>query len=124
MLLFLQLLPKPGKSVTKYVETSYNHSASRELEKLLTDSLGQYFTPDIRVYDSVKNSNLKYVSVILRLKKNDIEDDNSYRQLHEATTKLVYSKLPTETFTGRLQYVFHASGQFHGRSTPFGTAMK
>lgn len=124
MLLFLQLLPKPGMHATKYVEASYDQSASKELEKLLTDSLGQYFTPDIRVYDSVKNSNLKYVSVILRLKKNDIEDDNSYRRLHEATTKLVYSKLPAETFTGQLQYVFQATGQFHGRSTPFGTAMK
>lgn len=124
MLLFLQLLPKPGLYATKYVETSYNQSASKELEKLLTDSLGQYFTPDIRIYDSVRNSKLKYVSVILRLKKNYIEDDNSYQKLHRSTTEFIYSRLPVETFTGQLQYVFQASGQFNGRSTPFGTAMK
>lgn len=124
MLLLMQLIPKPRVITADRIETSYNQSASKELEKLLTDSLGEYFMPDIRIYDSVKNSKLKYVSVILRLKKNYIEDDNSYQKLHRSTTKLIYSMLPNETFTGQLQYVFQASGQFNGRSTEFGTTKR
>lgn len=124
LLLFMELMPKPAVPVKNHIETSYNPSASKELEKILTDSLGEYFTPDIRIYDSVKNSKLKYVSVILRLKKNYIEDDNNYNKLHRSTTNLVYSILPKETFTGRLQYIYQAAGQFNGRSTEFGTVMR
>lgn len=124
MLLLFQLLPKPGIAETGYVQTSYNQPASKEMEKLLTDSLGQYFTPDIRVYDTVKNSNLKYVSAILRLHKNYIEEDSSYQPLHAVTTNLIYSKFPKETCTGKLRYIFQQSGHFQGRNVPLGTAIK
>ena len=124
MLLLFQLLPKPGIAEPGNAETSYNQPASKEMEKLLTDSLGQYFKPDIRIYDTVKNSNLKYISAILRLNENYIEEDSSYRQLHAATTNLIYSKFPKETCTGKLKYIFQQSGHFQGRNVLFGTAVK
>lgn len=124
MLLLFQLLPKPAMAEPVYVEASYNKPASNEMEKILTDSLAQYFTPDIRVYDTVKNSKLKYVSAILRLSKNYIEEDSSYRQLHAATTRLIYSKFPKETFSGQLKYIFQQSGHFQGRNVPIGTEIK
>ena len=124
MLLLFQLLPKPGIAGSSYIETSYNQPASKEMEKILFDSLGQYFTPDIRVYDTVKNSKLKYVSAILRLSKNYIEEDSSYQQLHAATTRLIYSKFPKETCTGKLKYIFQQSGHFQGRNVPIGTEIK
>lgn len=124
MLLLFQLLPKPGIAGSSYIETSYNQPASKEMEKILSDSLGQYFTPDIRVYDTVKNSKLKYVSAILRLSKNYIEEDSSYQQLHAATTRLIYSKFPKETCTGKLKYIFQQSGHFQGRNVPIGTEIK
>ncbi len=124
LLLLFQLLPKPGMIEPDYVEISYNQPASKEMEKILTDSLGQYFTPDVRIYDTVKNSKLKYVSAILRLSKNYLEDDSSYRSLHAATTNLIYSKFPKETCTGKLKYIFQQSGHFQGRNVPLGTAIK
>lgn len=124
MLLLMQVLPKIEMSKTNYRETSYNQTESKELEKLLADSLGQYLTADIKIYDSIQGENLKYVSTILNLKENYIEDDNSYRQLNEAITNLIYSKFPKETFTGKLKYIYQASGQFRGRTISIGTYLK
>jgi len=121
IVLIMQLTPSVKMAKTNYSETSYNQTESKELEKLITDSLGQYLTPDIRVYDTVKNENLKYVSTILKLKENYIAEDNSYNQLHEMTTNLIYSKFPKETFTGQIKYIFQSGGQFQSRTTTIGT---
>ena len=120
----MQAMPKMEMSKTNYSETSYNQTESKELEKLLTDSLGQYLTADIRVYDTIKNENLKYISTILKLRRNFLEDDNSYGQLNDVTTSLIYSKFPKETFTGQLKFIYQASGQFQSRSTTIGTYIK
>ena len=124
ILLLMQALPKATMSKTNYSETSYNQSESKELEKLLTDSLGQYLAADIKIYDTVKGESLKYISTILKLKENYIANDNSYRQLNELTTNLIYSKFPKEAFTGQLKYIYQASGQFQGRTTTIGTQIK
>lgn len=120
----MQLTPSVTMSKTNYSETSYNQTESKELERIISDTLSQYLTPEIRVYDTVKNENLKYISTILRLKENYIADDNSYRQLHEITTNLIYSKFPKETFTGQIKYVYQSSGQFQSRATTIGTHVK
>ena len=124
MVLLMQLLPKIEPAKINYIESSYNPAASKELEKLLADSLGTYFTPDIRVYNQIKNEEIKYVSAIFRLNKNYIEDDASYGQLHAITTRLIYSRMPKESFIGQLQYIYKASGQFQGRTVLIGTHLK
>jgi len=121
ILLLMQLMPTMQMAKANYSETSYNQTESKELEKIITDSLGQYLTPDIRVYDTVKNQNLKYVSTILKLKENYIADENSYNQLHEIVTNLIYSKFPKESFTGQLKYFYKGDGQFQSRVTIIGT---
>jgi uncharacterized RDD family membrane protein YckC len=124
MLLLMQAMPKMEMPKTSYSETSYNQSESTNLEKLLTDSLGQYLTPDIKIYDTIKNSNLKYISTILKLKENYIEDDDTYRQLENKTEDLIYSKFQKETFTGQINYVFQTSGQFQSRAGQIGTNIR
>jgi uncharacterized RDD family membrane protein YckC len=122
--LLMSVMPSTTMAKTNYSETSYNATESKALEKVITDSLGQYLTPDIRVYDTVKNESLKYVSTILKLKENYISDDNSYSQLHNMTTNLIYSIMPKETFTGQIKYVYQSSGQFQSRATTIGTYIK
>lgn len=120
----MQLTPSMTMTKANYSETSYNQTESKELEQTITDSLGKYMVPDIRIYDTVRNENLKYVSVILKLKENYIADDNSYNQLHEMTTDLIYSVFPKETFTGQIKYAYQSSGQFQSRETTIGTYIK
>jgi Predicted membrane protein/domain len=124
ILLIVQLLPTIETAKTNYSETSYNETESKQLEQILTDSLGQYLTPDIRVYDTVRNQDLKYVSTILRLKENYIADDESYNQLHEMTIKLIYSRFPKETFTGQMKWIYHGNGQFQSRTIRIGTNIR
>lgn len=121
VVLVMQLTPKIEMTQPVYSETSYNQTESKDLEKLFTDSLGQSLTPDIRIYDSVQNENLKYISVILKLKANYLADDNNYNQLHAIATDLIYSKYPKETCTGQIKYIYQVTGQFQGKSTTFGT---
>lgn len=121
VVLVMQLTPKIEMTQPVYSETSYNQTESKDLEKLFTDSLGQSLTPDIRIYDSVQNENLKYISVILKLKANYLADDNNYNQLHAIATDLIYSKYPKETCTGQIKYIYRGTGQFQGKSTTFGT---
>ena len=124
IVLLMQLMPSTTMAKTNYSETSYNQNESKELEKIITDSLGKYMTPDIRIYDTVRNENLKYVSVIVNLKENYIADDNSYKQLHQMTTNLINSRFPKETFTGQIQYIYKSSGQFQSRATTIGTYLQ
>ena len=121
LILFSLLTPTLTITKTNYNETSYNPAESKGVEKLIVDSLGQYMIPDVRVYDTVKNENLKYVSVILKLKENYIADDNSYDELHTMTTEIIYSKFPKETFTGQIKYVYKGKGQFQVRTKTIGT---
>jgi uncharacterized RDD family membrane protein YckC len=118
--LLAQVLPTPEFDRTIYKKSSYNQAESKELEKLITDSLGEYVVPVIKIYDTVENSNLKYLSAIINLKENYLEGDNSYRQLHKMTTLLIYDRLPKETFTGRVKYIFRGHHQFQSRSTSIG----
>ena len=116
------MLSFEGQNVD-YSKTSYNQPASRELEKLLTDSLGKYLTPSVKIYDTIRNENVKYVSTILTLKENYLEDENTYDQLNSATNQLIYSKLPKETFTGQIKYIYQANGQMQARTIETGKTL-
>ena len=115
------LLPNVGTPRVNYSETSYNQNESTDLEKLLNDSLGQYASPDIKIYDSIKNQNLKYVSTILILKDNYFGDENGYSKLKEVATNLIYSKFPKESFTGELEFFYKTPGHSESRTTTIGT---
>jgi uncharacterized RDD family membrane protein YckC len=107
-----------------YSETSYNPSESRQLEKLLTDSLGQYLTPDIKIYDTTKVEKLKYILSILRLKENHIKDGYNFQKLNRETQKLIYSQWPHETFFGELIYFYKTSGQVESKQMRIGIDLK
>lgn len=120
VVLVMQLTPKREITQTNHIENSYNQAESKELENLFTDSLGQSLIPDIRVYDSVQNENLKYISAILKLKANYIADESNYNELHTIATNLIYSKYPKETFKGQIKYMYQEPGQFQSKSARIG----
>ncbi|MES2558167.1 MAG: RDD family protein [Bacteroidota bacterium] len=113
----MSLLEEPKKNYTK---DSFNQQSSTELEQLLTDTLGQYLTPSVKVYDKTENKNQKYISIILQLKENYLADEDTYEELNSLTTALIYSKYPKETFTGQLKYIFQTTGHMQSTSINLG----
>jgi hypothetical protein len=102
----------------KYTETSFNEQDSRVTEKLFSDSLGNYLTADIKVYDKVENEDLKYVSVIFTLKENYLADEESFGKLKSSTIPLLLTKFPEKTFVGQVQYVYQSGGNMQSRTLP------
>jgi uncharacterized RDD family membrane protein YckC len=121
ILLIPSLLPTVEFTKTNFSKTSYNEVESRALEQSINGPLGKNLTADIRIYDTVLNTDQKYISAIINLRKNYIEHDVSYRTIHDMVTHLIYQRFPKETFTGKIQYVFRGQGQFQSRSTSIGT---
>ena len=90
ILLLAILLPlqslKSKKRNVHFIETSYNEQESKDLEKICTDSIGQFVTPSIKVYDKIENKqDLKYISAIYQLKDNYFADQNTFLELVNAS---------------------------------------
>lgn len=101
-----------------YVESSINENAANEMMQLFSDSLGTYATADIRIYDQIKeNKDLKYISVILRLKTNLLEYDENFKKFESSTISLLHSKFPEETFIGQIKFVYQQPGSIISRTT-------
>lgn len=124
MLLMQGLIWTMNGGKVDYVESSYNPKASKEMEQLLTDSLGQYLTPNVKIYDQVRNEDLKYISSIMQLKENYLENESDYEQLNAMTTRLIYSKYPDGAFTGAVKYIYQTSGKMQSQSTRIGADIK
>ncbi|WP_109852850.1 RDD family protein [Aquimarina sp. AU58] len=100
-----------------YVASSLNEQAANETEQLFADSLGTYLTSDVRVYDQLEqHKDLKYVSVILRLNQNYLENDNNYEEIKSVTVPLILEKFPEGTFVGQIQYVYQQHHSTHTRT--------
>ena len=122
--LVLLMLPfqtfKPSFKKMSYIESSYNEIESKSLEKLFADSLVLNLTTSVRVYDSIQNQNLKYISVIYSLNENYLSDEILSEQLRQATDELLYSKYSRETFTGQAKYVFQSGGTMQASMNTIG----
>ncbi|WP_106793880.1 RDD family protein [Aquimarina sp. Aq78] len=100
-----------------YVASSLNEQVANETKQLFADSLGTHLTSDVRVYDQLEQDNdLKYVSVILRLNENYLENDNNYEKIKSVTVPLILAKFPEGTFVGQVQYVYQQSHSIHTRT--------
>ncbi|WP_133272376.1 RDD family protein [Hymenobacter radiodurans] len=112
------LMPAPHK--VEYIETSYNSVASKALEKLYTDSLSENLEADVKVYDKIKNSNLKYISVIYKLKENYLEDESKEEKIKKLTMSHLYSMYPENEFTGQAQYIYKTDGSMQNNTNYIG----
>lgn len=87
---------------------------------MLTDSLGDYLTADVKVYDKIVNKNLKYVSVILFLKKNYLEDDSQAKELKSMVTPIIYGIFPEKTFSGKIKMVYRSDSNMQMQTSSIG----
>ena len=123
MLLLAQGLGAIEPAAPKYSASSINPAAAIKLEQLLNDSLGQYGTADVKVYDSIHHSKLRYVSVIIRLQHNYLADESQSPALLQKTEQLIYTELPRHTISGSCKFIFRRPGQMQSAVIPVGTAI-
>lgn len=104
-----------------FIESSYNAGASQEITNLCNDSLKEYMVADIHIYDKVlgPDSNKKYISAILTLRDNYIEDEDVFRQLKRKVGKVLYPAYPTLKYTGSVRYVYRDGGSMTASSESY-----
>jgi len=124
-LLLLLLLPIKGLISTlpgeTYIKSSYNAAESQLLEKMYAERFGQQLTASVRVYDKLKTGDKKYISIIFRLKQNELAREDETGQLEENTKALLYTRYPEATITGRAKYVRQNNGSMNIHSIAIGT---
>ncbi|MEM6831287.1 MAG: hypothetical protein AAF551_12295, partial [Bacteroidota bacterium] len=71
------------------------------------------------VYDEIEEDpNLKYVSVILTLAKNYLDDDDDFEKIQDRTLRVLFSKYAEGTFVGQIKYVYKEPGSIVIRTKP------
>jgi uncharacterized RDD family membrane protein YckC len=103
-----------------YNKDSYNPGISKAVENIISEKLGDYLMPDVRVYDSTSNSNLKYVSAIIRFKENFFLDEPRFNAFKIDCRDMIYSVLSKDSFKGKLQFVYQADNKFQSRIITIG----
>jgi len=117
MLPFESLKSKMKSNQVTYVESSINEQSAIETEQIFKDSLSGYLTSDVRIYDQIEqNKDLKYVSVILKLKENYLDNDDDFEQIKSATVPLLLSKFQEGTFVGQFKYIYQQPGSMQTRT--------
>jgi uncharacterized RDD family membrane protein YckC len=111
-------------SEVQYVESSYNDAESKALEKLFSDSCGQYMSASFNVFNTMKNGNKKYISAIYMLKENYLDDREKTEQLKQTADRLLYSRYSEGTVTGKAQYVFKTNESIEISISQIGTAIQ
>jgi len=110
-----------GSEKVKYVESSFNASASKSLEQLYADSLGQYLTASVRVYDKIEQQQLKYISIIFTLNADYLSNKEDATTIRNSTMKYLYNVFPENTFTGQAKYYYKTNNSTQLHSFQIGT---
>lgn len=96
-----------------YVKESFNQVESTKLDKVISDSLG--IKSDSRVYDKVEGEKVKYISVIVTLDQNLLNNDADYNNLKTKFEPVLASVYPDSTFTGRVKFVYKTGNSMQTR---------
>lgn len=94
-------------NTSKFVPSSYNAEQSAVLQQSVQDGLREFLRADVRVYDSVVNKKVKYVSVICQLKENYGETNEALlSKIGDSVRSAIYRVVPENTCVGVVKYVY------------------
>ena len=96
-----------------YIKESFNQAESINLDKVISDSL--LIKSDSRVYDKVEGEDLKYVSVIVKLNEDLLNNDADYNNLKAKFEPVLAEIYPDSTFIGRVKFVYKTENSMQAR---------
>jgi hypothetical protein len=103
-----------------FVAASYNETKTRELEKLLADKFGQYYTTSVKYYDSVQNKKFGYLSIICTFNEAAGGPVLTGQELEDQTMSSVYSLFPEDQVYGKIQFVSRGTNSITVWNRSFG----
>jgi hypothetical protein len=111
----------------EYDRTAYNKAESEALEKLYSDSLGNYLTARVKIFDpKVTHASCKTIYIEYQLNENYLKRDRNISGdialLRRLTEKQLYSVYPANTFTGEATYVLKEDTTQQIQMNAIGTA--
>ena len=112
---FLHKQPENTAQGAKIIIESYNETESFATEKLFTDSLSNYVTAKVKVYDKIEKFDLKYIAVYLQLKENFLDNEMNFRGFENASKRLIFSKFPKDSFVGQIKFIYASPGSIQSR---------
>ena len=101
-------VPITRNSIPPYIESTFNMRESETLQKLFIDEQGSALTADVKVYDKIKNDSKKYVSVVVMMKSNVMENENEFNEFKSTIDELIKRQYPESV--RRVKYLYNANG--------------
>lgn len=96
-----------------FIKESFNQVESTKLDKVISDNLR--LKSDSRVYDKIEGADLKYLSVIVMLDENLLNNDVDYNNLKGKFEPLLARKYPDSTFVGKVKFVYKTDNSMQTR---------
>jgi uncharacterized RDD family membrane protein YckC len=106
-LFFFDKLGNGASDKPDYVETSYDKGLSSAMEQHLDSVMSEYLLDvNIRVYDTVTNDSLKYISANFLLKQNFMENDINFKLIKKEIFNSMFEIVPKNEFIlfGKFMY--------------------
>lgn len=106
LLLFQKNETKSEEGNVDYIENSFNEKVSNEISQRYNDSTFNWLTADIKVYDKIKDEDMKFVSAIFYLKDDHFSSDVKYNQMENMILPILLEKFEERTYVAHIQYVY------------------
>ena len=111
-------MDKKNKDELNYIANSYNSKESIILTDSIQHVLGKNYETDVAVYDSVRNSDRTFVSVIIRCKKYSDIDKYNVEDIDSVVMQLLRNSF-SKKIKGRIQTWYKGSNGFQDISKVF-----
>lgn len=121
MLPFKDLNSTNKKNSSIFEENSYNQVDSKLIESLLQDSLGTIITPNVKIFDKVKNDSVKYISVIALLKENSFLNESDFENIKSKAISLLYKNFNDGPFKSQIKFIYQEPGLTKAQTVSFDT---
>lgn len=103
----------------QYVESSFNEASSLEFGQSLESKINEEFQADVRIYDEIEDEPIleNYVSIILILEQDLLEDDQDFDALDGQVKDVVYEEFEGGKVAGTIKYVYREPNRRSSRTT-------
>jgi len=99
---FIALMSSETKAVP-FLKESLNDRESSSMDKKLSENLK--LVSDTRIYDKIEDENLKFISIIINVDPDILDNEDNFSLLKERFESILYTEYAAKTFVGQAKFV-------------------